>query len=138
MVMAKLKNMTNYSQLVFDCEYFILDINLKIDKYYVDNKLITQGDYLTGIIFHRECKEYKNNKLISEGKYAFDMKNRKFKEYKDNNLIYEGEYLNSKRSGKGKEYYLLGKFEGEYLNGERDGKGKDIILMDKSSLKMNI
>ena len=128
---------------MFDGEYINDKKDGKGKEYYINEKLIFEGEYLEGkkwngkgydkndhIIYElkngnglfKELDEF-GEKIEFEGDYKNGERNGKGKEYIDGILIFEGEYLDGKIwSGKGKEYCIGSDellFEGEYMNGKR-------------------
>ena len=105
--------------LIFKGNY----LNGKGKEYYLDGKLLSEGEYLNNKKWNLKLYDINGN-IISElkdGKGYFNI-NDEF-----NGYFFESEFINGLPNGKGKEYYFTNylKYEGEYLNGKRHGKGKE-------------
>ena len=105
--------------LIFKGNY----LNGKGKEYYLDGKLLSEGEYLNNKKWNLKLYDLNDN-IISElkdGKGYFNI-NDEF-----NGYFFESEFINGLPNGKGKEYYFTNylKYEGEYLNGKRHGKGKE-------------
>ena len=130
---GKIKEYTDFGQIIFEGEYLNGKKNGKGKEYRNNGKLLFEGEYLNGQ--RKKGKEYGDEwiryKIKYEGEFMNGIPNGKGKEYDAaSRLMNEGEFVNGKLNGKRIKYhYSTGKieYEGEFANGKKKWKRERIL-----------